>query len=437
MDLSRTHAALSLFRHTFAELGKRFERVRCWTPERVGLALMMLVANPQVTSIAKLMPAWSSALLLPTTPSESSFIEARNKLAKLFPDAMRDLWQRLSIKALELIPVNRRTIGGLQWIAVDGSWAWLPHEAGIIKRWGQPKTKTSTLHYPQMLLVTALDVLTRIPLAAATMAHDGSERVGVRSFLNAFGRGMVLMADRGFPAHKLLFSVVQRGADLLWRMQASDANSWDCVYRFLNDRSKPRDQRVTLRLTPSEAGSDHVVEIEVRLIRRLFTRGRPKNGQTRETMVLMTTLLDEKEWPAERLVAMYERRWNIETWTRDVKIHFGLEHFHSRRDDLILQELHALMAWMTICSIVERNAYQRVERSRGKQDPEDPHRYQISPSNLYCACSRIFARLIMNPNVTMVLKESEIDLKWLDSTARRRRPNRSHPRVNKGPYGRW
>jgi hypothetical protein len=69
-----------------------------------------------------------------------------------------------------------------------------------------------------MLLVTALDVLTRVPLAATVLPHDGSERAGLRAFIDEFKAGMVLLVDRGFPAKDLLASLVARGADVLWRM---------------------------------------------------------------------------------------------------------------------------------------------------------------------------------------------------------------------------
>jgi hypothetical protein len=46
------------------------------------------------------------------------------------------------------------------------------------------------------------------------------------------------------------------------------------------------------------------------------------------------------------------------------------------------------MTWMTLRSNNERDAHARVERSRGRQRADDPHRFQISPSNLSCAAAR-------------------------------------------------
>ena len=437
MAPSNIHEACLLIRFLCKSIGPRFERVRCWTPERVILALIMLMSQPRITSMEKLLPEWAELLGLPYAPSDSTFVEARQKLAKKFPGALKSIWKSLVDKAIELIPEARRKLHDRQIIAVDGTWIWTPHAAGTIQRWGQPKAKGgSKLHYAQMLLVTALDVITRVPLAATVLAHDGSERAGLSAFLAALLPKSVLLLDRGYPGKELLAEIVSKDVDIVWRMQSSDINSWNVVFLFLQEYGKPRERRVTIKL-PKRTSDGISVDIEVRLIRRSFLPGRPKKGAKRDPMVLMTTLLDEKEWPAERLIALYERRWVIEDWHRDLKVRFGVESFHSKSDVLIEQELYAIMAWMTLCSITERNAYDRIERSRGKQRLNDPSRYQISMSNLYQATSKMFARLIMVQDVDAVLKASEIDLQWLDSTARRRRPGRSAPRVRKTPRGQW
>ena len=437
MSPTHTRALLTVLVEHFRTLDIRFKRRRIWTPERVVVGMLTLISQPCISSLEKLMPELVDPFLLPCIPSDSTFVEARHKFAKQFPTAMRDLWQRLVEHAVQLIAKSRRTIGGLQWVAVDGTWVWAPHEAGNIARWGQPKAgEGKKLHFPQMLLVTALDVLTRVPLAATVLPHDGSERAGLRAFIDEFKAGMVLLVDRGFPAKDLLASLVARGADVLWRMGTAECNSWDCVHRFLNDRGKPLEAIVFFPLGPKGADGLPTL-IHVRLIRRVFSRGRPKKGQKREVLVLMTTLLDATAWPADKLIAMYERRWVIEDWFRDIKVCFGLESFHCRSDALIEQEIYSLLAWITVCAIVERDAYRRVERSRGRQNPADPHRFQINHSNLYRVAAHLFARLLRTNDIATALAESEIDLRWLDSTARRRRPDRSYPRSRKACYGRW
>jgi hypothetical protein len=218
-----------------------------------------------------------------------------------------------------------------------------------------------------MLLVMALDVLTRVPLAATVLPHDGSERAG----LLAFKAGMQLLVDRGFPAKDLLASLVARGADVLWRMGTAECNSWDCVHRFLHDRAKPLEARVFYRLN-QRVRTAYPPSSTFDSFAASSAEDSPQKGQKREVLVLITTLLNATAWPADKLIASYERRWVIEDWFRDIKVCFGQEAFHCRSDVLIEQAIYSLLACITVCAIVERDAYRCVESSRGRQNPSNP-----------------------------------------------------------------
>ena len=436
MDLSRLSDALGFAFNALAGIEMRFQRHRRWTPKFVVMALVVLAGNRSIPSIEDLMTVMARLMGWSSVPSESTFIEARQRLVNICPQALSDVWQNLSSAALTLIPERRRTLGGLRWIAIDGSWIWTPRSKSTVKEFEQPKTKNGKLHYPQALLVTALDVLTRIPVACGVGGHAAGERNLLMGFIDAFGPGMVAMMDRGFPGKSLFREFIDRRSDVLWRMCTADVNSWDCVYAFLHDPQKPREQIVDLPL-PSSNASQSSITIKVRLIRRSFPRGRPKKGQTRETMVLMTTLLDASTWSIKRLVEMYERRWVIETWYRDVKVRFDVERFHSNSADGVRQEILALMIWMTLIGLIERDAYQRVERSRGPQDPESPTRFQISNANVAQVASDMFNQLVAGEKLETIIKSHQRELEWLSQTARRRRPGRSEIRERKAPHGRW
>ena len=120
---------------------------------------------------------------------------------------------------------------------------------------------------------------------------------------------------------------------------------------------------------------------------------------------------------------MYQRHWAIEDGFCDIMVSFGLSTFHGRSYALIELEIYSLLAWMTVGVIFERDACRRVERSRGRQNPSHPHRLQIKHSNLYLVAAHLFARLLRTKDIATALAESKINLRGLDSTARRRRPN--------------
>ena len=62
-----------------------------------------------------------------------------------------------------------------------------------------------------------------------------------------------------------------------------------------------------------------------------------KDGRTQ----LLITNLDAGQFPLSAIQALYARRWGIETSFRELKYTVGLIHLHSRKSDLVLQEIFA------------------------------------------------------------------------------------------------
>ena len=62
-----------------------------------------------------------------------------------------------------------------------------------------------------------------------------------------------------------------------------------------------------------------------------------KDGRTQ----LLITNLDAEQFPPSALRELYVRRWGIETSFRELKYTVGLIHLHSRKTDLVLQEIFA------------------------------------------------------------------------------------------------
>ena len=70
------------------------------------------------------------------------------------------------------------------------------------------------------------------------------------------------------------------------------------------------------------------------------------NGEY-ETLI---TSLKREEFSVGELKKIYHMRWDIETSFRDLKYTIGLTHLHSKKDDLILQEIYAAIIMYNYCS---------------------------------------------------------------------------------------
>ena len=55
--------------------------------------------------------------------------------------------------------------------------------------------------------------------------------------------------------------------------------------------------------------------------------------------VLITTLIDPKEYPAEQLAQLYFHRWNVELFFRDIKTSMGMDVLRCKSPEMIRREL--------------------------------------------------------------------------------------------------
>ena len=277
------------------------------------LSLMTLCAVKKSQSYVEVMrhmePLFGTPSGAPRRPSASAFSQARGKLPA---STCREIWLAVlaSIRPMFARDAERRVFG-LRPLAIDGTRAITPHEASTKERWPRPKLGAGRVaHHPQALLVFAFELFSRLPVGVAVLGHKASEHLGLRTLLATIGRKNLLILDRGYIGKALLRDMIASGNQVLLRMTTAEANSWDCVYKFLRQK-KTKDGLVELVLPCRPGHSEEPLTTTVRLITRSFPRGRPGRYQSREKMVLLTTLTDAELAPKDELIALYSERWGI------------------------------------------------------------------------------------------------------------------------------
>ena len=438
MGISRLLHAVDACRTACLSLPNTFQRKRRFTALSTFLSLMTLCAVKKSQSYVEVMrqmePFFGGQDGTPVRPSASAFSQARGKL----PSATcRGIWLAVlaAIRPLFARDAERRVFG-LRPVAMDGTWVITPHEASTTKRWARPKSGKGRLaHHPQALLVFALELFSRLPVGLAVLGHKASEHLGLRELLGAIGLNNLLILDRGYVGKALLRDMIESGNQVLLRMTTAEANSWDCVYRFLLQKGK--DALVELIL-PCRPGHDEApLTITVRLISRSFPRGRPGRHQGREKMVLLTTLTDAQLAPRDNLIALYGERWGIETFNRELKTIYQLERFRSRTAERVEQELYACLTWLTIAAAAQNSVDIAIRRAHGVQRWNDPTRIQVRRTYLFTIVTDWFQRLMAGAVTPEgLLKAMAADIADLARYAAKRRPGRTESRKRKHPNGR-
>lgn len=179
-------------------------------------------------------------------------------------------------------------------------------------------------------------------LAAAHGNKHRSELKLLRTLWDVLKAGMIFLADRGFCDYVTLAALWLRQVDAVLRLNAArspDMRQGQRLGRYdrLVTWQKPRRQArtATLKLWLSLPAA-----MTLRLIRYpvCIPGFRPRY------IILATTLLDPKAYPAAELAQLYLRRWRIELFLRDIKITLGLDVLTCKTPAMLYREL--LMHWI-------------------------------------------------------------------------------------------
>jgi hypothetical protein len=289
------------------------------------------------------------------------------------PTALTGVRRRLGEKPFELLfrrlagPLGTGTapwshICGLLAVAWDGTTVKVPASEQNAAAFGRPGGRKDG-HYPQVRLVTLIACGTRALLGAAIGPWRGcGERTLAGQLTGQLGRGMLLLADRGFYGYPLWTAAARTGAQLLWRVTSSvnlhlvrplPDGSWlahiddPAAVRRRTARNGTRRRRGST--LPPDTGP--LPGITVRVIEFALTVTAGDGTARTERYRLITTLLSHRRYPAAALAGGYAWRWAAETSFAEFKTYLRGPGriLRSRTPDLARQEL---WAYLVICQVI-------------------------------------------------------------------------------------
>ena len=211
---------------------------------------------------------------------------------------------------------------GRRVLAIDGTTFALPVNEELETEFGGQIANDGSqarVGVPHARLVSLIECGTRALLAVALGAYKQGEGSLARQLANTLGPGMIVLADRCFPARPLWLLYTATGADLLWRVKSDLARRHlrelgDGSYLVLFGKGQPLQIRV----------------IEYR---------RPGHP---EIYRLITNLLDPVAAPAQELAVLYSQRWEIELVSREIKCDQADQApLRSKTADGVRQEIYA------------------------------------------------------------------------------------------------
>ena len=324
--------------------GRDFTRKRTLTPE----VLIYLILTMDEKSVWKGLLGHFRRRI--DTPSASAFVQQRQKL---LPSALEDLFHQFSDQ-LRL----QKKFQGYRLLAVDGS---------SLKSGAYPADQdayrpgTDCQHGWNLFHINALFDLENGIYSDVIVQkeHTKHESKALRQMTKRSGIAdpVIVLADRNYEAYnnfaclekkswKYLIRIKDHERKNAYGIKLPDEPELDLPVRMTLGRLTPQQLRQHdipvpehyYRLPNSvpfdylDAESTDFYEFSARIVRLQL-----KGGRTQ----LLLTNLDAEQFPLSALRELYARRWGIETSFRELKYTVGLIHLHSKKSDLVLQEIFA------------------------------------------------------------------------------------------------
>jgi hypothetical protein len=200
---------------------------------------------------------------------------------------------------------------------VDGTELSMPDTIANQAVYPQPSTQAPGVGFPLMRLVALICLSSGAVLNAAIGPHSGKgtgELSLVRSLLESFEPGDVMLADALYCTYFLIATLMQKGVDVLFEQNGARITNFERGQQLgqrdhIVNWPKPKARPQWMTAQQYESYPDEIKLREVKACGR----------------ILVSTLLDHRQHSKSDLSQMYARRWNVELDLRNLKSTMGMD----------------------------------------------------------------------------------------------------------------
>jgi hypothetical protein len=342
-----------LIEEVLDETGKREQRTRLLPMHvvvRFCSAMCLFFDDDYEEVIRKLvgsledMRSWSDSWHVPTA---SAISQARRTLG---PEPMRELFERVAAPLADL-GTKGAWLRSRRLMAVDGFTLDVADTASNVEEFGySSQTVSQRSAYPQVRVVGLGECGSHAVIDAAFAGCRTAEQTLFPRLFRSLESDMLLLADRNFYGYDLWCSARETGAALLWRVSTAltlqplvelpDGSYLSVVFQ----KKVHASHRAAIAEAVKAGKFVHPVQASVVRVVEYTIPDRIGNGR-RDTIRLITSILDPVDTPAVELAAAYHERWEYEGLIDEIKTHQrgAGRVLRSRSAELVEQEIWSLL----------------------------------------------------------------------------------------------
>lgn len=337
------------------------------------------------------------------------YCQARQKLPKLL---CRQVSQEI-VERLRQLLSSSQSAGPTNVFVLDGSTLELESSRKLLELYPPPHNQHGLGHWAMLRIVVLHDVETGLAQQPCWGPMNGpqatSEQALAEKAIGDLPAGSVIVADRNFGIFSVAYAARNRGMGVVLRLTDIRA------HKLMAPISAPGEYPVVWKASRWDGGKQPRWPAEASVEGRLIAI-RVGRGKSKQWLYLFTTLQDS----IEDIVALYGRRWSIETDLRSLKRTVQLHHISAKSEDMMEKEI--LMA------ISAYNLVRAVMCMAARRHRIEPR--QLSFTHVLNVVDAAWPKLAMAPNKRQHDREF---LRVLDLAAQctlpKRSKRRSYPRL--------
>jgi hypothetical protein len=261
---------------------------------------------------------------------------------------------------------------GRRLVGVDSSLLRLPQSRELLECFGAVQVSNhlgaTGTEYAEGRMSVLYDLLNRIGLdGRLESSRLGEVELAIQQLPQA-QQGDVLIHDRGFTGYAYLAWHQHLGLDYIGRCSSGSFAAAQELFRM---NRAGRSRVVKLRAPADQKGALERQGLPVELTVRFVSVRLP----TGELEVLVTSLLEEAQYPTEEFLTVYHWRWNHETFYGMMKGRLDLENFSGQTVEAVRQDFFATLLLCNMETVLTQTAGQALrEQSAGHQAPKQVNR---------------------------------------------------------------
>jgi hypothetical protein len=309
-----------------------------WKPSTTLLAFLLQVLSPEKTLRAAVgdLLTQLAALGEERLPSgdPSAYCQARQRVPfDLHLVMLAGVWERIR----RLANSCGTWLGRRVWI-VDGTTVSMPDEPELQEAFPQPSGQKRGCGFPVARLVVLFCWATGAIRDVVIDSLHTHELPLFRKLWSHFQKGDVVLCDRAYCSFADLHRLRERGVFCVFRLHQRRRADFRQGRRLGED-----DQLVTWPRPPWQPkmglSREEVAQLPETLTVRLVRITGAAKGFRSRTIVVVTTLLDPIETPADEIRALYRDRWLAELNLRSLKTQLGMDVLRGESVDVVTKEM--------------------------------------------------------------------------------------------------